>query len=101
MLDLLTRIDKIDKILAQPFSNKTKLIRSVRQFSGQNLTDLESTIRTMLESSLLKVNQVMRQYDVVTVDDYSKIKKKDIQRLLCVISTLSHNLRDSLNRMVG
>jgi len=97
MFDLLVRIENIEKILAKPFSNITKIIRSFQQFSGLNLTALEPSVKSIIESNFVQVNQIISQYDINTFDDYSKIKKKHSQQLLNIISILCRDLRNSLN----
>jgi len=94
--DLLNRTAAIENIMSQPSSNKSKTARSLQQFSGLPLSDLSPDIRNKLESELLKVNQIMSHYDINTVDDFGKITRIDLKKLVMIICTLCKDL----NKMV-
>ena len=84
----------IEETLNQSLSKKSKIIKSLQQLSGLVISDLSPEIRKKLEDELSGVNQIISRYDIATFDDYSKLNKRDLKRLIEILQTICHGFKE-------
>ena len=98
---LFERVNLIEEILDKPFSKQAKVIRSMQQFSGLDLTNLSSEIKAILETQLVRFDEILSQYKIKTFDDYQKISKEHLKDLIVIMRNLCQDLRLNLGEHGG
>ncbi len=97
MHNLMQRVERTEKILSGSYSNTTKIINALPEFSGLNLSVLDSRLKKIITTCFARYNAIVTQYEIATVEDYSKIKRKDLKEMTNLLNDLCRQVRLSLN----
>jgi hypothetical protein len=103
MSDLLQRARKAKTVASDPSSPKwRRLSQGLQAFSGLELTRIRDDVSERLEADLVRVNRVLGQYTVETVEDYQSISDVDLQHMLNIVDAASsRTIAAELDRIVA
>src|SRR3989338_8071155 len=91
-VDLLTRVIEVEKILSSDLSRKDKVIKSLNNLSGLEITWFKPALKKKIIHHFASLNDVTQHYNIKTFEDYSFISNAHLDELISIIQRICREL---------